>query len=118
MNVRGSPYVATFIEGVKPSDNLMTGGIMDKHIKKELDRLTNNLADRKKSCSKNDKDIKDVKVLLGIKEATESVIKSSPSIQLEIDQLDESLKLFTGNKQGKDAQLKTFINCQKQWTEV
>lgn len=116
--VRGSPYTTSFVQGIKASDNLMLGGIMDKHIKKELERLTNNLADRKKACRKDDKDIKDVKVLLGVKEATESVIKTTPSIQLEIDQLEESLKLFQSQKLVKDSQMKSFNNCQKQWTEV
>lgn len=116
--VRGSPFVASFIEGVKANENLMTGGIMDRHIKKELERLTNSLADRKKSCRKDDKDISNVKVLLGVKEATESVIKQTPSIQLEIDQLEESLKLFQAHKQVKESQMKTFTHMQKQWIEL
>lgn len=58
----------------------MTGGVMDKHIKKELERLTNNLAERKKASRKDDKDIKDVKILLGVKEATEAVVKNTPAI--------------------------------------
>lgn len=118
VSVRGSPYITTFAQGAKPNDNLMTGGIMDKHIKKELERLTNSLGDRKKSCRKDDKDIKDVKVLLGVKEATESVIKHTPTIQLEIDQLEESLKLFQSHKLVKDSQMKAFNNCQKAWVEL
>lgn len=92
--IRGSPFIASFVAGVKASENTMTGGIMDRYIKRDLERLTNNLADRKKACRKDDKDIKDVKVLLGVKEATESVAKNTLGIQLEIDQLEESLKLF------------------------
>ena len=76
--VRGSPCITNFSSKARAGDNSMTGGLMDKHIKKELERLTNNLADRKKSCRKDDKDIKDVKVLLGVKEQTESVIKQTP----------------------------------------
>jgi hypothetical protein len=116
--VRGSPFIASFIEGVKASDNLMTGGIMDRHIKKELDRLTNSLADRKKACRKDDKDISNVKVLLGVKENTESVIKLTPQIQLEIDQLEESLKLFQAHKLVKDSQMKGFSNIHKQWLDL
>jgi len=45
-----------------------------------------------------DKDLKDVKVLLSIKETTEGIIKNTDKYTLEIDQLDESLKLFHKNK--------------------
>jgi hypothetical protein len=39
VQVRGSPYKADFVEGGKAIDNTMTGGNLEKHIKKELERL-------------------------------------------------------------------------------
>jgi hypothetical protein len=47
---------------------------MDKHIKKELERLTNMMGDSKKELNTKDKDLKDVKALLKVKENVESTI--------------------------------------------
>jgi len=47
---------------------------MDKHIKKELERLTNLMGDSKKELNTKDKDLKDVKALLKVKENVEQTI--------------------------------------------
>lgn len=44
---------------------------MDKHIKKELERLTAIMTDNKKELNTKDKDMKDVKALLKVKENVE-----------------------------------------------
>jgi hypothetical protein len=72
--IRGSPYSASFIPGLKPADNTMTGSIMDKYLKKELDRLNNYMVDSKKEIMTKDKDLKDVKALLKVKDNVDSVI--------------------------------------------
>jgi hypothetical protein len=72
--IRGSPYTASFIHGLKPADNTMTGSIMDKYLKKELDRLNNYIVDSKKEIMTKDKDLKDVKALLKVKDNVDSVI--------------------------------------------
>lgn len=116
--IRGSPFYPTFTTKGKPADNLMTGAIMNKFIQREQERIMNNLVEMKKCCRKDDKDIKDVKTLLGVKEATEGVIKNTDLYQLEIDQLDEALQLFQRHRLTKDAQIKAFTNINKQWTEI
>lgn len=50
----------------------MTGPVMDKQIKKELERLQSFMADSKKEIATGDKDLKNVKVLLKVKEKVES----------------------------------------------
>jgi len=72
----------------------LTGTAMDRHIKKELERLTALMTDNKKELNTKDKDLKDVKALLKVKENVEQTIKDTDLITLNIDQLDESLKLF------------------------
>ena len=67
---------------------------MDRHIKKELDRLTNLMIDSKKELNSKDKEMKDVKILLRVKEFVEETQANTDLIALNIDQLDESLKLF------------------------
>ena len=44
---------------------------MDRHIKKELERLATVMLDSKKEIVTKDKDLKDVKVLLNVKEKVE-----------------------------------------------
>jgi hypothetical protein len=94
--IRGSPFQASFKQGASAKDNLMTGGAMDRNIKKELDRLSNLMVDSKKELNTKDKDInlKDVKALLRVKEFVENTQDNIDLITLNIDQLDESLKLF------------------------
>jgi len=79
---------------------------MDRHIKKELERLSNMMGDSKKELNTKDKDLKDVKALLKVKENVEQTITDTDLITLNIDQLDESLKLFQSAKLAKDNQIK------------
>jgi len=62
---------ASFSAKAGPKDNLMTGTAMDRHIKKELERLNTVMLDSKKEIVTKDKDLKDVKVLLNVKEKVE-----------------------------------------------
>jgi len=78
-------YLATFVNDAKPVDNTMTGGVMDRYIKKELDRLQSSLSETKKEVNPKDKDLKNVKVLLKVKENVEQTQKNVDSITLEID---------------------------------
>ncbi len=49
--IRGSPYTSSFTARAKASDNQMTGGAMDKQIKKEQGRLQGHMVDMKKERS-------------------------------------------------------------------
>jgi len=71
VQIRGSPFQASFRNTASSKDNQLIGTAMDKHIKRELDRLTNLMIDSKKELGTKDKDMKDVKVLLRIKEFVE-----------------------------------------------
>jgi hypothetical protein len=100
--IRGVPFKATFSNAAVAKDNLMTGSAMDKHIKKELERLTNLMNDNKRELNTKDKDLKDVKALLKVKENVEVTNRDTDLITLNIDQLEESLKLFQAAKLAKD----------------
>jgi len=69
--IRGVPFKASFSAEAVSKDNLLTGSAMDKHIKKELERLTTLMNDNKKELNTKDKDLKDVKALLKVKENVE-----------------------------------------------
>lgn len=83
--IRGVPFTASFSAAASSKDNLLTGSAMDRHIKKELERLTNLMTDSKKELNTKDKEMKDVKVLLKIKEHVESTQKDTDLITLNID---------------------------------
>jgi dynein heavy chain len=76
------------------------------------------MGDTKKELTTKDKDLKDVKALLKVKEHAESTVKDTDLITLNIDQLEESLKLFQAHKLSKDAQLKSLTQINKQWGDV
>ena len=67
---------------------------MQKVIQKELERLQTQLTDNKKAIATKDKDLKDVKVLLGVKSSVEETQNKTDVITLQIDQLEEALKTF------------------------
>jgi hypothetical protein len=69
--IRGCPYKSTFSNKGLAKDNLMTGSLMDKYIKKELESIQTNLSDTRKQIATKDKDLTDVKALLNIKEKVE-----------------------------------------------
>lgn len=92
--IRGSPYTASFTSKAKPADNALTGGAMERHVKKECERLLTSLTETKKATITKDKDLKDVKALLHVKGKVEETIKNTDIITLEIDQLEESIKVF------------------------
>ena len=76
------------------------------------------MLDSKKEIVTKDKDLKDVKVLLNVKERVEHTQKETDAITLQIDQLDESLKLFQANKLSKDSQLKALMKLSKDWIDL
>jgi len=60
----------------------MTGTAMDKYIKRQLEGIQNEINDNKKEINTKDKDLKDVKALLRIKEKVESTVTSVESVTL------------------------------------
>jgi hypothetical protein len=106
--VRGSPYKPCFVETGDAKNNTMTGGLMKDYINTQLEGLTTGLSDFKSNINTKDgkKDLKDVKVLTKVMENTRLVDTQKDSITLQIDQLDETIKLFQVNKLVKDNQVK------------
>jgi hypothetical protein len=116
--IRGSPYSATFIEDGKATDNSLTGGVMAKTIQKEIERLSTQLQDQKRDTATKGKELEDIKVVLGIKESVENIKKDENEITLQIDQLEESLKVFQQAKLSKDSQHKALNKINKEWVDV
>lgn len=93
--VRGSPYKASFSDKSAANHNILTGPAMQKYIQGGLENTHAFIADTAKGTSTKDKNIQaDVKVLINVKESVESVQKRNDEIVLQLDCLDESLKMF------------------------
>lgn len=124
--IRGSPYIAKFVPGAKPADNLMTGPVMVTNFKEELTGLTELMQAKEKAINLKDKDLKNVKALLGVKTEVEAVATKSDNVNLQIDQLAETMILFGNQKVNipKDQTTKfnklngTWANIKKSAKEV
>jgi len=119
VHIRGSPYKASFSNTAKPSENVMCGGALERHIKAEITRLQTLMTESKRDVNTKDKDLKDVKQLLSVKETIESIQKNTDVITLNIDQLDEALLLFQNNKMPKiENHIKNYNKVNKEWKEL
>jgi len=65
-----------------------------------------------------DKDIKDVQTLLGIKAKVEVVSTENDSKMLQLDQLEESLRLLNSHGAVKEAQIRASKKLFDEWTNV
>ena len=92
--VRGSPYNATFEEGVNPNMNALIGPGMPKHVLKQIENLQEYMKSTQAGAQVKDKDLGDVKALIGVKDNVESVQNNGESITLQLDQLDEAIKVL------------------------
>jgi hypothetical protein len=76
------------------------------------------MTNSKKEIHTKDKKLSEVKVLLSVKENVEQIQNNADNITLQIDQLDESLKLFQLLKLTKDPQLKALVKINKDWNDL
>jgi len=76
------------------------------------------MTNTKKEIHTKDKKLSDVKVLLSVKANVEVTQNNADNITLQIDQLDEALKLFQLHKLTKDTQLKALVKINKDWAEL
>lgn len=92
--VRGSPYSASFNSKTPASANNLTGTAMTKHIPASMERLSTFMKETLQGAQIKDKDLTDTKVLISIKDNVELVTAENDRIMLQLDQVDESLKLL------------------------
>ena len=115
--LRGSPYHANIKPGFKESDGKLVGEALKKYIATEIKRLQELMQQTKHEINTKDKDkdMTSVKTLLSVKFKVESTQSQQENINLQIDQLDESIKLMLDAKKIKEADQKSFMNINKNW---
>ena len=69
-------------------------------------------------ASVKDKDIDDVKVLIGVKDSMESIFLQNDQTTLVLDQLDESLKFLAGNGINKEKEAKQTKKLFDEWASL
>jgi dynein heavy chain len=118
--LRGSPYKARMVDGFKDADGKMVGEALKKYIGNELKRLQELMSSTKADINTKhkDKDLTSVKQLLNVKEKVEDTQKQQTNIDLQIDQLDESIKLMLEAKKIKEGDQKTYMSINKNWQDV
>jgi len=118
--LRGSPYKSIMKPGFKENDGKMVGESMKKYIAYEVKRLQDLMQSTKSEINTKDKDkdMTSVKQLLKVKEKVDTTQKEQENINLQIDQLDESIKLMLENKKIKDGDQKSFMQINKNWGDV
>ena len=67
---------------------------MNKYISGGIEDIHNFIADTTKGANTKDKNLADVKVLIGVKDHVDNVTTLNDEIVLKLDCLDESIKCF------------------------
>ena len=80
--VRGSPYRATFDEGVNPNMNKLIGPGIQKHVVAQIENLQEFMKETLAGLNVKDKDLQDVKELIKVKDHVETVNTKGESINL------------------------------------
>lgn len=113
--VRGSPYRSTFSGKSAPNVNNLTGPAMGKHIATELEQIHTFISETSKGASTKDKNIQDVRTLITVKDAVDSVFTLNDELVLRLDCLDESLRMFHEHQIAKDSQMKQIKRLFDEW---
>ena len=76
------------------------------------------MTETKAGATVKDKDIDDVKVLIGVKDSMEVIFNNDESTTLYLDQLDESLKFLATNNISKEKEIKQTKKLFDDWTNL
>jgi hypothetical protein len=116
--IRGSPYKASFNASTPVSANNLTGPTLTKHITKTIESTQNWMKETAAGATVKDKDISDVKVLIGIKDNVDEIQAKNDQITLKLDQLDESLRLLQSHQMAKESQIKQTKKLFDEWNHT
>jgi len=114
VDVRGSPYNASFIEETPGKMNALIGPALQKATISNIEMLQAFMRDTAEGVNVKEKDLTDVRTLLGIKANVEVVTIKNDEIMLQMDQLQEALRLLLANNLAKESHQK---QCNKLYDE-
>lgn len=116
--IRGSPYNATFSAQTKPDANNLVGSAITKHVTRTIEQKVNFFKETAAGAAIKEKDISDVKVLISVKDNVDEVHNKNDEITLQLDQLEESLRLLQTHQIAKESQIKSCKKLFDEWNNL
>lgn len=116
--VRGSPYTASFVEGIKPEMNHTFGPCLPKCTSKAIEQVSSWMKETSNSANIKDKNLEDIKVLISVVDAVKQVNDQNDSMMLQLDQLEETLSLLMTHNMAKESQIKATKKLFDDWTNI
>ncbi len=92
--LRGSPYSASFCAGTKADSNHLTGPSLPKYVTKVIDETGRWMKETTNAAKTSDKDLSEIKTLIGVVDSVKQVQAQTDSIMLQLDQLEETLNFL------------------------
>jgi dynein heavy chain len=106
VDVRGSPYSASFNEETPAKLNALVGPALQKAAISRIEELQNFMRETSEGVNIKEKDLSDVKLLIAVKDNVEITTKRNDEVMLQLDQLQESLRLLLANNLAKESHQK------------
>lgn len=117
--IRGSPYSATFSANAKPDGNANVPPSLVKHVAKSIETKQSFFKETIAGATiKDPKDLEVVKTLIAVKDCVDEVAKQEKAITLQLDQLEESLRLMSTHGISKETQIKNCKRLFDEWTNL
>lgn len=113
--LRGSPYQASFVSTTPAVNNSLTGPLLPKYIVKTIEQCQSWIKQSAAEAKTSDKDLTDIKQLLGVVDAVKEVNDQADRMLLNLDQLEESLNFLASRGQAKDSQVKQSKKLFEEW---
>lgn len=104
--LRGSPYKSSFKADTPANHNNLIGPLLPKHVTKIIERSQTWMKESSASANTKDKDLTEIKQLLGVVDAVKTVHDQSDHMLLELDQLEETLNFLVSKNLAKESQIK------------
>jgi len=113
--LRGSPYVATFSAATPTNHNLMNGPLLPKYVTKVIEQSQAWMKESSHCANTKDKDLTEIKSLLGVVDSVKQVHDQSETMMLQLDQLEETLNYLATKNLAKDSQVKQSKKLFDDW---
>jgi hypothetical protein len=83
--LRGSPYQASFVSTTPTTHNSLSGPLLPKYITKTIEQCQSWIKSSSAEAKTNDKDLTDIKQLLGVVDAVKEVNDQADRMLLNLD---------------------------------
>lgn len=114
--LRGSPYKASFSSATPANHNTLTGPLLPKYVTKVIEQSQTWMKESSTSANTKDKDLTEIKSLLGVVDAVNTVHVKQDAMMLQLDQLEETLNFLSTKNLAKDSQIKQSKKLFDDWT--